>query len=345
MQRWVLATLSLAVPLLGVWADEKKIESSKMPDIVSNELQYLRKSVHEWRQRSENLLEQFRREKDLLKKELEERLGTEQRRFEDARREQNEQFHRLMELHHRTWQEASERWQQMLQQHLSRFVAPHMPPADGPNRTALAPQALNAQPPVAGSSDRPPRAASAAEAKVPILSAPPSDDGSTITLIRKTYSLREDQAKALADFLKAFVQTKVLETSLEGGKLTITTTPEVQEVITQVVGLMTGKSVKRLGVVGVLRPIEVDVEAASGSRRAAIKMIPGSPPEQENKEPAQPKTPKKEKDQEKSEKRKKDKVVEDDQPTSKLKNDDNDRKEKKEEQPKKGKTKDKDDDD
>jgi hypothetical protein len=72
--------------------------------------------------------------------------------------------------------------------------------------------------------------------------APPTADGSEITLIRKTYSLKEDQAKALADFLKTFAKAKVLEMQTDGGKLTVTTTPGVQATVGQVVALMLGQT-------------------------------------------------------------------------------------------------------
>jgi len=68
-----------------------------------------------------------------------------------------------------------------------------------------------------------------------------SEDDTELTLSRKTYALKENQAKALADFLKAFARAKVMEIQVDGGKLTITTTPDVQATIRQVVDLMTGK--------------------------------------------------------------------------------------------------------
>ncbi len=66
-------------------------------------------------------------------------------------------------------------------------------------------------------------------------------DGETISLSRTTYALPGAKAAALASFLKEVAQVKVLETKVEGDKLTVTTTPDVQSTIGQIVGLMTGK--------------------------------------------------------------------------------------------------------
>jgi hypothetical protein len=65
-------------------------------------------------------------------------------------------------------------------------------------------------------------------------------DSNRIDLSRVTYTLGGAQAKALDEFLKAFAKAKVLETKIDGDKLVVTTTPEVQATIGQVVNLMTG---------------------------------------------------------------------------------------------------------
>jgi len=66
-------------------------------------------------------------------------------------------------------------------------------------------------------------------------------DSNTINLTRVTYTLTGEQARALAEFLKAFAKASVLETKIDGDKLVVTTTPDVQSTIGQVVGLMSGK--------------------------------------------------------------------------------------------------------
>ena len=69
-----------------------------------------------------------------------------------------------------------------------------------------------------------------------------SDSSETISLSRTTYALPAAKAAALASFLKEMTQVKVLEAKVDGDKLTITTTPDVQHTIGQIVGLMTGKT-------------------------------------------------------------------------------------------------------
>jgi hypothetical protein len=66
-------------------------------------------------------------------------------------------------------------------------------------------------------------------------------DPNTVHLTRVTYSLTAEQAKALDAFLKSFVKASVMETKVEGEKIVITTTPDAQATIGQVVALMSGK--------------------------------------------------------------------------------------------------------
>ncbi|HLW64757.1 MAG TPA: hypothetical protein VKS79_05505, partial [Gemmataceae bacterium] len=68
------------------------------------------------------------------------------------------------------------------------------------------------------------------------------DGGDVISLTRTTYTLPPASAKALDDFLKTQVKAKVLETKVEGDKLTVTTTPDVQHIIAQFIALMQGKT-------------------------------------------------------------------------------------------------------
>jgi hypothetical protein len=66
-------------------------------------------------------------------------------------------------------------------------------------------------------------------------------DPNSISLTRVTYTLTGEQARALDEFLKAFAKARVLETKIDGDKLVVTTTPDVQSTIGQVVALMSGK--------------------------------------------------------------------------------------------------------
>jgi hypothetical protein len=63
----------------------------------------------------------------------------------------------------------------------------------------------------------------------------------TITLSRATYKLPKEKADALAAFLK-HVKASVLETKVEDDGVTVTTSPDVQHTIAQLVGLLTGKT-------------------------------------------------------------------------------------------------------
>jgi beta-lactamase regulating signal transducer with metallopeptidase domain len=62
----------------------------------------------------------------------------------------------------------------------------------------------------------------------------------TISLSRATYKLPKEKADALAAFLK-HVKASVLETKVEDDGITVTTTPDVQHTIAQLVGLLTGQ--------------------------------------------------------------------------------------------------------
>ena len=67
------------------------------------------------------------------------------------------------------------------------------------------------------------------------------EDPNTVHLTRVTYALGAAKAKALESFLKEQAKAKVLETKLDGDKLIVTTTPDVQSTIGQVVRLMSDK--------------------------------------------------------------------------------------------------------
>jgi hypothetical protein len=61
-----------------------------------------------------------------------------------------------------------------------------------------------------------------------------------VALIRTTYTLPAAKAKALGAFLKEHLKASVVETTVEDDKLTVTTTPEAQKAIGQLIGLIQG---------------------------------------------------------------------------------------------------------
>jgi hypothetical protein len=73
---------------------------------------------------------------------------------------------------------------------------------------------------------------------------PEAADGpvNEVTLTRTTYKLKAAQAEALGKFLSENVKASVMETKVEGDNVIVTTTPEAQRVVTQIIGLMQGKS-------------------------------------------------------------------------------------------------------
>jgi hypothetical protein len=71
--------------------------------------------------------------------------------------------------------------------------------------------------------------------------APADGELVTITLTRATYKLPAGKAEAVAKFLKEHVKASVLETKAEGDSLIVTTTPDVQGAIGQLVLLVQGK--------------------------------------------------------------------------------------------------------
>jgi beta-lactamase regulating signal transducer with metallopeptidase domain len=66
-------------------------------------------------------------------------------------------------------------------------------------------------------------------------------EGETITLTRATYKLPAGKAEAVAKFLKENVKASVLETKADGDNLVVTTTPDIQGAIGQLVLLVQGK--------------------------------------------------------------------------------------------------------
>jgi hypothetical protein len=65
---------------------------------------------------------------------------------------------------------------------------------------------------------------------------------SEVKLTRATYKLPAAKAEALATFLREHVKASVLETKAEGDTVMVTTTPEAQHVIGQLIALMQGKT-------------------------------------------------------------------------------------------------------
>jgi beta-lactamase regulating signal transducer with metallopeptidase domain len=66
------------------------------------------------------------------------------------------------------------------------------------------------------------------------------DKQNAVTLSRATYKLPKEKADALAAFLP-HIKASVLESKVEGDGIVVTTTPEVQHTISQLVALMLGK--------------------------------------------------------------------------------------------------------
>ena len=64
--------------------------------------------------------------------------------------------------------------------------------------------------------------------------------GNAITLSRATYKLNRDQATALSSLLGS-IKATVMETKVDGDNLTVTTTPEAQQTIGQIVRLISGQ--------------------------------------------------------------------------------------------------------
>jgi beta-lactamase regulating signal transducer with metallopeptidase domain/arginine repressor len=77
----------------------------------------------------------------------------------------------------------------------------------------------------------------AATVRLRTASALKQKDGET-TLSRATYTLPPEKAKALDAFLKTYLKASVVETKLEGDKLTITTTPDAQRALRELIGLI-----------------------------------------------------------------------------------------------------------
>ena len=66
-------------------------------------------------------------------------------------------------------------------------------------------------------------------------------EAEVITLTRVTYKLKAATAEALASFLKENVKTAILEINNKGDTLIVTTTPDAQHVIGQLIDLIQGK--------------------------------------------------------------------------------------------------------
>jgi len=69
------------------------------------------------------------------------------------------------------------------------------------------------------------------------------DAGNSITLSRATYKIGKDQSVALASLLGS-IKATVMETKVDGESITVTTTPEAQRSIGQIVQLMKGADVQ-----------------------------------------------------------------------------------------------------
>jgi hypothetical protein len=58
------------------------------------------------------------------------------------------------------------------------------------------------------------------------------------SLVTTEYTLPASKANALAAFLKTHLKASVVEANVDGDKLTVTTTPEAQKAIKQLIGLI-----------------------------------------------------------------------------------------------------------
>jgi hypothetical protein len=90
--------------------------------------------------------------------------------------------------------------------------------------------------------------------------------GNAITLSRATYKLNKDQATALATLLGS-IKATVMETKADGDSLTVTTTPEAQATIGQIVRLIQGQT-------GAAR---FEWKLAPGGQNLFVPAAPGAP--------------------------------------------------------------------
>jgi hypothetical protein len=80
--------------------------------------------------------------------------------------------------------------------------------------------------------------------KAPVLEGPDAkpvagrDGVQVITLTRATYKLPQSRAAALSEFLREHVKVEMLDLKVRGNELTVTTTPEAQKAIGQLIRLM-----------------------------------------------------------------------------------------------------------
>lgn len=65
-----------------------------------------------------------------------------------------------------------------------------------------------------------------------------------LALSRMTYALPKAKAETLAAFLRDYVKVQVMETKVEGDALTVTTTPDVQKSLGQLISLLTKEAAK-----------------------------------------------------------------------------------------------------
>jgi len=109
--------------------------------------------------------------------------------------------------------------------------------------------------------------------------AQPADAQKVVTLARTTYKLPNDKAEILAAFLREHVKPSV-ETKVEGDNLTITTTPEMQKAVDNLIGLIQGKPAaakeKKDGAARALSDVidpELQLQDHSKVREARFKLL------------------------------------------------------------------------
>ena len=93
--------------------------------------------------------------------------------------------------------------------------------------------------------------------------------GNAITLSRATYKLNREQAAALGTLLGS-IKATVMETKVDGDNLTVTTTPEAQQTIGQIVRLITGQ--------GSGNTFRYEYKPATSARASACSSRPHRPP-------------------------------------------------------------------
>lgn len=106
-------------------------------------------------------------------------------------------------------------------------IIPPLPPVGVPGMAIAVPPATNA--------------------RIAIVNSKPAPASNTVTLSRATYKLPKEQITALTNLLNN-VKANVMEIKVDGDNLTVTTSPEAQQVIQGLVQLLTGQKVTLMNI-------------------------------------------------------------------------------------------------